>query len=79
MEDSILEIKHLTLCLLVSSTHKLCQQIQLRSGPTKCRALSGSDLSHTQMVFQKEFLKKLILKKISRRQKKMKKFPESKE
>ena len=44
-----------TLCLLVSSAHNLCKQIGPRSGPTKRRAFSGSNLFDTQMVFLKEF------------------------
>ena len=55
-----------TLYLLVLSADSLCKQIGPRSGPTKF----GSNLFDTQMVFLNFFLKKLILKKISRRQKK---------
>ena len=35
---------YLTLCLLVSSADNLCKQFGPRSGPTKCRAWSGSKL-----------------------------------
>ena len=73
------EYAHLSLCLLVSSAHNLCKQIGPRSGPTKCPAWSGSNLFDIQMVFLKEFSKKLILKKIGRRQKSMKNFPGGKE
>ena len=40
---------------------------------------SGSNLFDTQMVFLTEFFKKLILKNISRRQKRMNNFPGGKE
>ena len=41
----------LTLCLQVSSADSLCKQFGPRSGPTKCRAWSGSKLFDTLMVF----------------------------
>ena len=50
-----------------------------RSGPTKCRAWSGSKLFDTLMVFLKEFKKKQILKKKSADDKKWKDFPACKE
>ena len=54
----------LTLFLIVSSADNLCKQIRPRSGPTKCRACSGSNLFDTQMVLLKEFFsKKMNLKK----------------
>ena len=54
-----------TLCLLVSSADNLFKQFGTRSGPTKCRAWSGSNLVDTQMVYYSStnFSKKLILKK----------------
>ena len=58
----------LTLYLLVSSADNLCKQFGPRSGAT---FLSGSKLFDTLMVFPKDFFKKLILKKITRRQKLM--------
>ena len=65
----------LTLCLLVSSADNFCKQIGPRSGPLKRWYWSESKLFDTQMVFLKEFFEKLILKKISRRQKGMNNFP----
>ena len=52
-----------------------------RSGTTKCRAWSRSKLFDTLVVFlfRKNFSKKLILKKISRRQKSIKNYPVGKE
>ena len=46
-----------TLCFLVSSAANLSKQLGPRSGPTKCRAWSGSNMFDTQMVFLKEFFK----------------------
>ena len=63
------------LYLLVSSADIFCKQFGTRSGPTSCRACSGSKLFDTLMVFLKESFERLILKTISRRQKKHKKFP----
>ena len=45
-------------CQLVPSADNLCKQFETRSGPTKCRAWSGSKLFDTLMVFLKEFFKK---------------------
>ena len=45
-------------CLLVSSADNLCKQIGPRSGLTKRRAWSESNLFDTQMVFLKDFLEK---------------------
>ena len=60
-----------TPCLPMSSADNLCKQLGPRSGPTICRAWSGSKLIDTQRIFWKSlFLKKFILKNISRRQKK---------
>ena len=68
----------LILWLLVSSADNLYKQS--RSGTAKCRVRSGSKLFDTLMVFLKEFfLKKLILKKISRRQKSLQNYPVGKE
>ena len=53
-------------CLLVSSANNLCKQIGPRSGPTICRAWSGSNLFDLQMVFLKEFFKKIDFEKNSR-------------
>ena len=47
----------LNLCLLVSSADNLCKQFGPRSGLTKRRAWSGSNLFDTQMVFLNEFFK----------------------
>ena len=46
------------LYLLVSSADNRSKQIRPRSGPTKCRARSGSKLFYTLMVFLKEFFRK---------------------
>ena len=64
-----------TLYLLVSSSDNLCKQFGPRSGPTKCRAWSGSKLFDTLMVFIKEFFIKVDFEKISRRQKSMQNIP----
>ena len=69
----------LTLYLPVLSAHNLCKQIGPRSGPTKGRVWSGSNRFDTHWYNWNNFLKKLILKKISRRQKSMKNFPCGKE
>ena len=58
----------------MSSADNLCKQLRPRSGPTKRRACSGSNLFDTQMVFMKEFLKKVNFEKIIRRQKSMTNF-----
>ena len=64
---------NLVLYLLVSSTGNFCKQFGPRSGPTKCRARSGSKLFDTLMVLLKVFFEKVLFEKISRRQKIMKK------
>ena len=64
-----------TLCLLVSSVDNLCKRFGPRPGPTKW---SGYILFDTLMVW-KNFSEKLILKKISRRQKSMQNYPVGKE
>ena len=46
-----------TFCLLVSSADNVCTQFGLRSGLTKRRAWSGSNLFDTKMVFLEEYLK----------------------
>ena len=55
--------------ILVVSTDNICKQFGPRSGPKFCRtkgpALCGSKLFDILMVFLKEHLKKLILKKKS--------------
>ena len=64
------------LIFVVSSDHflsfadNLCKQFVPKSAPTKCRTWSGSKLFDTLMVFLKYFLKKLILKKKKKRQRK---------
>ena len=47
----------------LSSADKLCKQSGHRLGLTECRPLTPFD---TLTVYLKEFLKKLILKKVSR-------------
>ena len=71
----------LTLYPLVSSADNNCKQFGPRLGPTFFfwRAWSGSNLFDIQMLFLNNFSKKLILKKISRRQKNMKIFPRGKD
>ena len=64
----------LILYLLVSSVDNLCKQFGSRSGPTKCRAWSGSKLFDTDGIPEK-----MIMKKISRRPKKIKNYPVGKE
>ena len=39
----------------MSSADNLCKQFEPRSGPTKCRAWSGTKLFDTLMVFLKEY------------------------
>ena len=46
-----------TLCLLVSSADNLFKQLGPRSGLTKRRAWSASNMFDTQMVFLKQFFK----------------------
>ena len=53
----------LILVLLVSSADNLCKQFRPRSGPTKCRAWSGSKLFETLMEHLKEFFKKVDFEK----------------
>ena len=65
----------LTLCLPVRSADNLGKQFGPRSSPTNRWATSGSKLFDILMVFLKLFLKRLILKKISRRQKSMENYP----
>ena len=65
----------LTLHQLVLSAENFCKQSGTRPGPTKCQASSGSKLFDPWILFLKEFFKKLILKKISRRQKGTKNYP----
>ena len=55
--------KRLTLYLPVSSADNLCKQFGPRSVPTKCQALSESNLFNTLMVFLKEFFKKVVFEK----------------
>ena len=55
------QISLLTLYLLVSFADNFCKIFGPRSGPTKCRAWSGSKLFDTLFVFLKNCLKKLIL------------------
>ena len=51
--------------MLVSSAEKLLQLVGTRSGPTKRRALSDSNLFDTQMVLLKENFEKLDFEKKS--------------
>ena len=53
----------LSLCVLMSSADDLCKQFGPRSGPTKCRAWSGSKQFDTLMVFPKEFFEKVDFEK----------------
>ena len=55
----------LTICLLMSSAENLCKQYGPRSGPTTCRARSGSNMFDSLMVILKEFFKNVDLKKKS--------------
>ena len=66
-----MNVSHLlTLCLLVSSADNLSKRFGPRSGQTFCRAWSGSKLLTLWWYSWKIFLgKKLILKKIGKRQK----------
>ena len=57
------------------SVDNLFKQFESRSGPTKCRSCSGPKLFDSLIVFLKEFLKKIILKKVSRQQQKHEKLP----
>ena len=60
---------------LVSSADNLYKQFGPRSGPTKCRACSGSKLFDTLVVFLEFFSKKIILKKNQQTTKKHAKLP----
>ena len=62
----------LTFYLLVSSANNLCKQFGPRSGPTICRAWSGSKLFDTLTVFKKVDFENV---NISRQQKSMKNYP----
>ena len=62
----------------MSSADNFCKQFGPRSGPTFCRACSGSKLFDTQMVFLKEFLEKDEFEKKQQTTKKHKKFPRGK-
>ena len=53
----------------------ICKQIGPRSGPTKRRAGSGSNMFDTQMVFLKDFFEKVDFEKNQQTTKKHKKFP----
>ena len=68
-----------THCLLVMSARNLCKQSGPRSGPTKCRAWSGSNLFDTQTEFLKEFFEKVDFEKNQQTVKNMKNFPGGKE
>ena len=59
----------------MSYADKLCKQFGPRSGPTECRSLSGSKQFDTLIVFLKEFMKKLILKKTADDNNSMKNYP----
>ena len=69
----------LILCLPVSSADNLCKKYGPKSGPTKCRALSGSKLFDDDGIPEICFLKKLIKEKINRQQKRMQNYPAGKE
>ena len=67
-----------TLCLrILSSAVDFCKQFGPRLGLTEYQAISGSKTFDTLIVFLKGFffLKKLVLKKVSRRQKLMTYYP----
>ena len=49
----------------MSSADDLCKQFGHRSGPTECKAWSGSKLLDTLMVFLKEFFKNVDFEKKS--------------
>ena len=57
------------------SADNLCKQFGPRSGPTKCRAWSGSKLFNNLMVFLKEFFKKVDFEKNLQTTKKHPKLP----
>ena len=63
----------------MSSADHLYKQFGSRSGQTKCRALSGSKMFDTLMVYLKEFFEKVDLEKISKQQKSMQNYPVGKE
>ena len=52
-----------------------CKQFGPRSGPTQCRAWSGSKLFNTLMASPKEFFKKLYFEKNQQTTKKREKLP----
>ena len=55
---------------IVLSGDSLCEQFETRSGPTRCRALSGSKLFYILVVFLKEFFEKVDCEKNQRTTKK---------
>ena len=65
----------LTPNLLVSSADNVWKQIGPRSGPTECRAKSGSNLFDTLMVFLKEFFEIVDFEKDLQTTKKHEKLP----
>ena len=63
----------------MSSADNACKQFGPRSGPTKCRASSGSKLIDILVEFLKEFFKKVDFEKLSRQQIGIQNFPAGKE
>ena len=61
--------------LLEPFADNLCKQFGFRSGPTKCRAWSGSKLFDTLMVLLKEFFEKVEFEKNQQTTKKHAKLP----
>ena len=60
------------------SADKFCKQFGPRSGPTKCRALSESNLFDSLMVFLKEFSQKIDFEKTQQTTKIHENLPECK-
>ena len=67
-----------TLYLLVLSANIFCKQFGTRSDPTKRQACSGSKLFDPQILFLKEFFKKVEFEKNQQTAKKNENYPVAK-
>ena len=74
-ECSLTKYYILTLYLLESSADNFCKQFGPRSGPTKCRAWSGSKMFDTDGIPERIFRKGWFWQKITRQQKSTKNCP----
>ena len=63
------------LCLLLSSAYDICDQFGPRTGPTKCRACSGSKLFDTWMLLLKEVFEYVDFEKYQQSTKNKQNYP----